>query len=58
MNKILAQEDHYLTLESIAKQVSVGEQSEVMRQILAICYFAAFGTSNSQIFLSNDAGLT
>ncbi|MGL5074512.1 MAG: TerB family tellurite resistance protein, partial [Waterburya sp.] len=38
MNKILAQEDHHLTLDRIAKQVSVGEQSEVMRQILAICY--------------------
>lgn len=38
MGKILAQDSHHLTLDCIAKQVSVGEQSEVMRQILAIAY--------------------
>jgi predicted GTPase/uncharacterized tellurite resistance protein B-like protein len=38
MDKIFAQDDHHLTIDDIAKQVSVGEQSEVMRQILAIAY--------------------
>lgn len=38
MDKIFAQDDHHLTVNDIAKQVSVGEQSEVMRQILAIAY--------------------
>ena len=38
MEKILAQDSHHLTLNCIAKQVSVGEQSEIMRQILAIAY--------------------
>lgn len=38
MNKILAQEDHHLTVDSITKQIPVGQQSEVMRQILAIAY--------------------
>lgn len=38
MYKILAQEDNHLTVDDIAKQVSVDEQSEVMRQILAIAY--------------------
>ena len=36
MEKILAQDDQYLTIDYIAKQVSVGQQSEVMRQILAM----------------------
>ena len=38
MGKILAQNNQHLTLDCIAKQVTVGERSEVMRQILAIAY--------------------
>ena len=38
MEKIFAQDDHHLTVDYIAKQVSVGQQSEIMRQILAIAY--------------------
>ncbi len=38
MEKILAQNSQHLTVDCIAKQVSVGQQSEVMRQILAIAY--------------------
>ena len=38
MEKILAQDDHHLTVDYIAKRVSVEQQSEVMRQILAIAY--------------------
>ena len=38
LGKILAQDTHHLTLDCIAKQVPVGEQSEIMRQILAIAY--------------------
>ena len=36
MEKIFAQDNHHLTVDYITKQVSVEEQSEVMRQILAI----------------------
>ena len=38
IEKILIQDDHLLTIDYIAKQVSVEEQSEIMRQILAIAY--------------------
>ena len=38
MEKILAQDDHHLRVDYIAKRVSVEQQSEVMRQILAIAY--------------------
>jgi GTP-binding protein EngB required for normal cell division/uncharacterized tellurite resistance protein B-like protein len=38
MEKILAQDDHHLTVDYITKQVSVEQQLEVMRQILAIAY--------------------
>ncbi|MDJ0531573.1 MAG: 50S ribosome-binding GTPase [Xenococcaceae cyanobacterium MO_207.B15] len=36
MEKILAQDNHHLTVDYITKQISLGEQSEVMRQILAM----------------------
>lgn len=38
MEKILAQDTHHLTVDYITKQISVGQRSEVMRQILAIAY--------------------
>ena len=38
MQKVLAQDEHHLTIDYIAKQVSVEQQSEVMQQILAIAY--------------------
>ena len=38
MEKILAQDAHHLTVDHITKQISVGQQSEIMRQILAIAY--------------------
>ena len=36
MEKILAQDDQHLTVDYITKQIPVGQQSEVMRQILAM----------------------
>ncbi len=38
MEKIFAQDDHHLMVDYIAKQVSVGQRSEVMRQILAMAH--------------------
>ena len=38
MEKIFAQDEHQLTVDYIAQQISVCEQSEVMRQILEIVY--------------------
>lgn len=38
MEKILAQDEHHLSLEEIARKVPPGQQSEAMRQILAIAY--------------------
>ncbi len=38
MEKILAQDNQHLTVDYITKQIPVGQQSEVMRQILAIAY--------------------
>jgi small GTP-binding protein len=38
IDKIFAQDDYHLTVDDIAKQVSVGEQSEIMRQILAMAH--------------------
>ena len=42
MDKILAQNSQHLTIDCIAKQISLGEQSEVMRQILAIAYIDGY----------------
>ena len=38
MYKILAQDNHHLTLDSITNHLSVNEQSEIMQQILAIAH--------------------
>jgi small GTP-binding protein len=57
MNKILAQESHHLTLVSIAKQVSVGEQSEIMRQILAIAYADGYFAPSERAMLDRLASL-
>ncbi len=42
MEKILAQDDHHLCVEEIARRVLPGQQNEAMRQILAIAYTDGF----------------
>ena len=57
MEKILAQDSHHLTLDCIAKQVSIGEQSEVMRQILAIAYADGYFAPSERAMLDRLASL-
>ncbi|MEM8719906.1 MAG: GTPase [Cyanobacteria bacterium P01_G01_bin.39] len=57
MNKILAQEEQHLTLDCIAKQVAVGEQSEVMRQILAIAYADGYFAPSEKEMLDRLASI-
>ncbi|OWY68421.1 GTPase [cyanobacterium TDX16] len=42
MEKILAQDDHHLSVEDIACRVLTGQQNEAMQQILAIAYADGF----------------
>jgi uncharacterized tellurite resistance protein B-like protein len=42
MEKILAQEENYLDIKTIAKQISAGQQDEAIRQVLAIAYVDGF----------------
>ena len=42
MEKILAQDDNYLSLQEVACRVPPGQQNEAMRQILAIAYIDGF----------------
>lgn len=42
MEKILAQEETHLTVYDVACQVRPGEQSEAMRQVLAVAYIDGF----------------
>lgn len=42
MEKILAQDDNYLSLQEVAYRVPPGQQNEAMRQILAIAYTDGF----------------
>ena len=57
MDKILAQDNQHLTLDCIAKQVSVGEQSEVMRQILAIAYADGYFAPSEREMLDRLASI-
>lgn len=57
MGKILAQDKHHLTLDCIAKQVTVGEQSEVMRQILAIAYADGYFAPSEKEMLDRLASI-
>jgi len=38
MKKILSQDENFVSVENAARQIEKGEQSEVMRQIIAIAY--------------------
>jgi tRNA U34 5-carboxymethylaminomethyl modifying GTPase MnmE/TrmE/uncharacterized tellurite resistance protein B-like protein len=42
MEKILAQDEHHLSVEDVAHRVPPGQQSEAMRQILALAYIDGF----------------
>lgn len=42
MEKILSQDDAYITLQDTAQNVPVGQRSEVLRQILAIAYIDGY----------------
>ena len=42
MEKILAQDEHHLSVEDVARRVPPGQQSEAMRQILALAYIDGF----------------
>jgi small GTP-binding protein len=42
MEKILTQDDNYLSLQDVARRVPPGQQNEVMRQILEIAYVDGF----------------
>lgn len=57
MAKILALDTHHLTLDFIAKQVAMGEQSEVMRQILAIAYADGYFAPSEKEMLARVASL-
>ncbi len=45
MEKILTQDDNYLSLQDVACRVPPGQQNEAMRQILAIAYVDGFFAS-------------
>ena len=53
MDKILAQDNHHLTLDCIAKQVSVQERSELMRQILAMAHVDGDFALSEEELISN-----
>ena len=57
MDKILTQDSHHLTIDYIAKQVSVGQQSEVMRQILAIAYADGYFAPSEREMLNRLADI-
>ncbi len=57
INKILAQDEEHLTLEQIAHDVSVGEQSEVMRQVVAIAYADGYLVSSERQILDRIASI-
>ena len=57
MDKILAQDSHHLTLDCIAKQVAVGEQSEIMQQILAIAYADGYFAPSEREMLDRLASI-
>ncbi|MBD1934356.1 MULTISPECIES: GTPase [Cyanophyceae] len=42
MEKILAQDEHLLAIEDVARRVSPSKQNEAMRQILALAYIDGF----------------
>ena len=56
-DKILAQDSHHLTLDCIANRVSVGEQSEVMRQILAIAYADGYFAPSERAMINRLASI-
>ena len=57
MDKILAQDSQHLTLDCIAKQVAVGEQSEIMQQILAIAYADGYFAPSEREMLDRLASI-
>lgn len=42
MEKILAQDEHLLAIEDVARSIPLGQQSEAIRQILAVAYVDGF----------------
>ncbi|HAJ62011.1 MAG TPA: GTPase [Cyanobacteria bacterium UBA8543] len=42
MEKILAQDEHHLCVKDVARSIPPGQQSEAMRQILALAYIDGF----------------
>ncbi|WP_238360857.1 TerB family tellurite resistance protein [Iningainema tapete] len=42
MEKILSQDENFISVEDVARQLPQGEQSEAMRQILAIAYIDGY----------------
>jgi uncharacterized tellurite resistance protein B-like protein len=42
MEKILAQDEHHISVKDVAHRVPPGQQSEAMRQILALAYIDGF----------------
>ncbi|NJO96297.1 MAG: TerB family tellurite resistance protein [Pleurocapsa sp. CRU_1_2] len=57
MDKIFAQDDQYLTVDYIAKQISVGQKSEIMRQILAIAYADGYFAPSERTMLDRLASI-
>ena len=57
MDKILTQDIEHLTLNFIAKQVLVGERSQVMRQVLAIAYADGYFAPSEKEMLDRLASL-
>ncbi|AFY32862.1 GTPase [Calothrix sp. PCC 7507] len=42
MEKILSQDENFISVEEVARQLPAGEQSEAMRQIIAIAYIDGY----------------
>lgn len=42
MEKILSQDENFVSVENVARQIQQGEQSEAMRQIIAIAYIDGY----------------
>ena len=57
MEKILAQDENYLSLQNVAYRVPPGQQNEAMRQILAIAYIDGFLAPLEQEIVEQGASI-
>lgn len=57
MEKILSQDEHHLSVENLARKIPPGQQSEVMRQILALAYIDGFFAPLEREMVEQVAGI-